>query len=143
MVFTFYKARGLGVGSSLVEEDQLELAKKLEKIAKEKGVKVCYFHCYFLCIFGVLTAGVVCELPLVWLVSRCGDLALCGAGVVRALPSKESEDVFLGWQVPSNPDTRPPLPTLHQNRQQIGSIGRQQSSKCSSGMDCAQIPTID
>jgi hypothetical protein len=40
MVFTFYKARGLGVGSSLVEEDQLELAKKLEKIAKEKGVKV-------------------------------------------------------------------------------------------------------
>lgn len=40
MVFTFYKARGLGVGSSLVEEDQLELAKKLEKVAKEKGVKV-------------------------------------------------------------------------------------------------------
>jgi phosphoglycerate kinase len=40
MVFTFYKARGLGVGSSLVEEDQLELAKKLEKIAKEKGVKL-------------------------------------------------------------------------------------------------------
>lgn len=39
-MFTFYKARGLGVGSSLVEEDQLELAKKLEKIAKEKGVKV-------------------------------------------------------------------------------------------------------
>jgi 3-phosphoglycerate kinase len=33
MVFTFYKARGLGVGSSLVEEDQLELAKKLEKVA--------------------------------------------------------------------------------------------------------------
>jgi len=40
MVFTFYKARGLGVGSSLVEEDQLELAKKLETMAKEKGVKV-------------------------------------------------------------------------------------------------------
>jgi phosphoglycerate kinase len=39
-VFTFYKARGLGVGSSLVEEDQLEWAKKLEKIAKEKGVKL-------------------------------------------------------------------------------------------------------
>ena len=40
MIFTFYKARGQGVGSSLVEEDQLELAKKLEQIAKEKGVKV-------------------------------------------------------------------------------------------------------
>lgn len=40
MVFTFYKARGLGVGSSLVEEDQLELAKKLETMAKEKGVEV-------------------------------------------------------------------------------------------------------
>lgn len=42
-MFTFYKARGLGVGSSLVEEDQLELAKKLEKMAKEKGVKVGVF----------------------------------------------------------------------------------------------------
>ncbi|CAM9724344.1 unnamed protein product [Chrysoparadoxa australica] len=39
MVFTFLKARGLAVGSSLVEEDQLELAKKLEGIAKEKGVE--------------------------------------------------------------------------------------------------------
>ena len=33
MVFTFLKARGLETGSSLVEEDQLELAKKLEAIA--------------------------------------------------------------------------------------------------------------
>jgi phosphoglycerate kinase len=40
MVFTFYKARGLNVGSSLVEEDQLDLAKKLEVMAKEKGVKL-------------------------------------------------------------------------------------------------------
>ncbi|MBE9029064.1 phosphoglycerate kinase [filamentous cyanobacterium LEGE 11480] len=38
MVFTFYKARGLNVGSSLVEEDKLELAKMLEAKAKEKGV---------------------------------------------------------------------------------------------------------
>ena len=36
MVFTFLKARGLETGSSLVEEDQLELAKKLETITKEK-----------------------------------------------------------------------------------------------------------
>jgi phosphoglycerate kinase len=28
------------VGSSLVEEDKLELATKLEKLAKEKGVKL-------------------------------------------------------------------------------------------------------
>mgnify|MGYP003692588177 CR=1 FL=1 len=39
MVFTFLKARGLNVGSSLVEEDKLELAKELEKKAAEKGVK--------------------------------------------------------------------------------------------------------
>merc|ERR1712037_60570 len=38
MVFTFLKARGLETGSSLVEEDQLELASKLEKIAAEKGI---------------------------------------------------------------------------------------------------------
>ncbi|MBE9128676.1 MULTISPECIES: phosphoglycerate kinase [unclassified Coleofasciculus] len=38
MIFTFYKARGLNVGKSLVEEDKLELAKSLEAKAKEKGV---------------------------------------------------------------------------------------------------------
>lgn len=38
MIFTFYKARGLSVGKSLVEEDKLELAKSLEVMAKEKGV---------------------------------------------------------------------------------------------------------
>lgn len=39
MVFTFYKARGLSVGSSLVEEDKLELARTLEAKAKAKGVQ--------------------------------------------------------------------------------------------------------
>lgn len=39
MIFTFYKARGLNVGKSLVEEDKLELAKALEAKAKEKGVE--------------------------------------------------------------------------------------------------------
>jgi phosphoglycerate kinase len=39
MIFTFYKARGLSVGKSLVEEDKLELAKALEAKAKEKGVE--------------------------------------------------------------------------------------------------------
>ena len=38
MIFTFYKARGLNVGKSLVEEDKLELAKSLEIKAKDKGV---------------------------------------------------------------------------------------------------------
>ena len=38
MVFTFYKARGLSVGKSLVEDDKLELAKTLEEKAKERGV---------------------------------------------------------------------------------------------------------
>ncbi len=36
MIFTFYKARGLSVGKSLVEEDKLELAKELEAKAKAK-----------------------------------------------------------------------------------------------------------
>ena len=40
MIFTFYKARGLSVGKSLVEEDKLELAKSLEAKAKEKGVQL-------------------------------------------------------------------------------------------------------
>jgi len=38
MIFTFYKARGMNVGKSLVEEDKLELAKSLEAKAKERGV---------------------------------------------------------------------------------------------------------
>ncbi|MDB9313799.1 phosphoglycerate kinase [Spirulina sp. CS-785/01] len=40
MVFTFFKARGLSVGDSLVEEDKLDLAKSLEAKAKEKGVQL-------------------------------------------------------------------------------------------------------
>jgi phosphoglycerate kinase len=40
MIFTFYKARGLSVGKSLVEEDKLELAKELEAKAKAKGVEL-------------------------------------------------------------------------------------------------------
>ena len=39
MIFTFYKARGLAVGKSLVEEDKLELAKELEVKAAAKGVQ--------------------------------------------------------------------------------------------------------
>lgn len=38
MIFTFYKARGLNVGKSLVEDDKLDLAKALEAKAAEKGV---------------------------------------------------------------------------------------------------------
>ena len=40
MIFTFYKARGLSVGKSLVEEDKLELAKTLEAKAKKLGVEL-------------------------------------------------------------------------------------------------------
>ncbi|PRW58440.1 phosphoglycerate kinase [Chlorella sorokiniana] len=39
MIFTFYKAQGLSVGASLVEEDKLELAKELMEKAKAKGVE--------------------------------------------------------------------------------------------------------
>ncbi len=40
MIFTFYKARGLSVGKSLVEEDKLDLARALEEKAKSKGVQL-------------------------------------------------------------------------------------------------------
>ncbi len=40
MIFTFYKARGLSVGKSLVEDDFLDLAKSLEAKAKAKGVEL-------------------------------------------------------------------------------------------------------
>ncbi len=39
MIFTFYKAQGLSVGTSLVEEDKLELAKELMAKAKAKGIE--------------------------------------------------------------------------------------------------------
>lgn len=40
MIFTFYKAQGLKVGSSLVEEDKLDLATSLLEKAKAKGVSL-------------------------------------------------------------------------------------------------------
>uniref|UniRef100_A0A803MZ64 Phosphoglycerate kinase n=1 Tax=Chenopodium quinoa TaxID=63459 RepID=A0A803MZ64_CHEQI len=40
MIFTFYKAQGLSVGSSLVENDKLELATSLLEKAKAKGVSL-------------------------------------------------------------------------------------------------------
>lgn len=40
MIFTFYKAQGKSTGSSLVEEDKVELAKSLIASAKEKGVEL-------------------------------------------------------------------------------------------------------
>lgn len=39
MAFTFIKARGQEVGSSLVEDDMLEMAQRLRKGVREKGVK--------------------------------------------------------------------------------------------------------
>uniref|UniRef100_A0A1D1YLJ7 Phosphoglycerate kinase n=1 Tax=Anthurium amnicola TaxID=1678845 RepID=A0A1D1YLJ7_9ARAE len=40
MMFTFYKAQGYTVGSSLVEEDKLDLASALMEKAKSKGVSL-------------------------------------------------------------------------------------------------------
>lgn len=40
MIFTFFKADGKSVGSSLVEEDKIDLAKSLVALAKEKGVEL-------------------------------------------------------------------------------------------------------
>ncbi|KAF2311284.1 hypothetical protein GH714_021500 [Hevea brasiliensis] len=40
MMFTLYKAQGYSVGSSLVEEDKLDLATSLVEKAKAKGVSL-------------------------------------------------------------------------------------------------------
>lgn len=40
MAFTFLKARGLSTGDSMVEEDQIELASRLEASAIAKGVEL-------------------------------------------------------------------------------------------------------
>lgn len=40
MTYTFYKARGLSIGDSLLEEDKVDLAAELIKKADEKGVKL-------------------------------------------------------------------------------------------------------
>jgi phosphoglycerate kinase len=40
MIFTFYKALGHNIGASLVEDDMVELAGKLMKMAEEKGVRL-------------------------------------------------------------------------------------------------------
>jgi len=40
MMFTFFKAQGKNTGTSLVEEDKVELAKSLMEKAKEKGVEL-------------------------------------------------------------------------------------------------------
>jgi phosphoglycerate kinase len=40
MTYTFIKARGGNVGSSICEDEYLDLAIKIEKLAKEKGVKL-------------------------------------------------------------------------------------------------------
>ena len=39
MAYTFFKARGLPVGKSLVEEDLLDAAREIEKTAKERGLR--------------------------------------------------------------------------------------------------------
>lgn len=40
MIFTFYRAMGLSIGKSLVEEDKIDLAKELIASAKEKNVRL-------------------------------------------------------------------------------------------------------
>lgn len=40
MIFTFFKAQGFAVGSSMVEDAQTDLAKQLVAKAAQKGVKL-------------------------------------------------------------------------------------------------------
>ena len=41
MSYTFYKAMGLNIGDSLLDEGSIDLAKSLMEEAKEKGVRMC------------------------------------------------------------------------------------------------------
>merc|ERR1712232_1498224 len=82
MVFTFFKARGYNIGNSLVEDDLLDLVKKLEAQAKEKGVEV------------ILPTDIA-----------CGD-AFPGKGEevgFKVVPSEEIPDGWLGLN--NGPDT--------------------------------------
>lgn len=40
MIFTFYKAQNMNVGKSIIEEDKVDLAKKIMEKAQAKGVKL-------------------------------------------------------------------------------------------------------
>ncbi|KAE9101544.1 Phosphoglycerate kinase [Phytophthora fragariae] len=40
MIFTFYKAQGLDVGKSIIEEDKIELAKEILEEANQRGVQI-------------------------------------------------------------------------------------------------------
>ena len=40
MAYTFFKAKGLNVGTSIIEEDKLDLAKELIQKAKDKNIKM-------------------------------------------------------------------------------------------------------
>jgi len=40
MTYTFFKARGWNVGNSLLEMDKLDTAREIERLAKEKGVRL-------------------------------------------------------------------------------------------------------
>lgn len=60
MIFTFYKAQGLSVGSSLVEEDKLDLAKELMAKAKVGGWLGGCWWCVCVCVVLVLAVVVGC-----------------------------------------------------------------------------------
>ncbi len=42
MIFTFYKAQGISVGASMVEDDKLDMAKKAMELAKVRPAALCY-----------------------------------------------------------------------------------------------------
>jgi len=42
MAYTFFKAKGYSIGTSLCEDDKVELAKSLMDKAEKKGVNSCF-----------------------------------------------------------------------------------------------------
>lgn len=80
MIFTFYKARGLDVGSSLVEEDKIELARSLE---------VRQHFCMAACMAMHLQAAVV---PC-----TCGQLSLISGGHAELTQEPDASSIAASW----------------------------------------------
>lgn len=104
MIFTFFKAEGISVGKSLVEDDQLELAKKVKESAQSKGVE-------FLLPVDVVLADIfsedaktqvadVTKIPDGWMVS-CEKLT-CLLPVPVACKGSDQLSERFGFQVPQD-----------------------------------------
>ena len=79
MAYTFFKAKGYGVGTSLCEEDKVELAKELMAKAEAKGVKLV--------------------LPIDTKVAKEFPDPIDGPGDVKVVPSNQIPEDMMGLDI--------------------------------------------